>query len=434
MKPRAAGRRSGLVALGLMSLACGAGAGLIGALFRLSLEAAGRLREQFVFGWAGSSWSGLLVLSAVAAAACAAAVLLVRHFEPRAAGSGIPHVEAVLAGQAHAASFALAPVKFLGGVLAIGAGLALGREGPCVQMGATLSHLIGGLLRRGAAERAILLAAGAGAGLASAFDAPLAGAVFVLEELLGRLDLRSVTAALGASTSAILVARFLVGPGPQFATPALLPPSVYAVAACLALGAVMGALGAFYNLVTLRALEAADVLARASSVLPAILVGACAGALAFIAPALAGGGDGLTQAALSGAPGPASTLVLVFALRLALGAASYAAGTPGGLFAPMLALGALAGAAFGALADPAGQNALYALVGMAALFAGSVRSPLTGMILVTEMTNSSTALLPMVAACFAATGVASLLGSAPIYESLRARSAGALSPSPAPKE
>lgn len=425
MAPTFAGRRSGLFILGLLSLVCGAGAGLIGALFRLSLEAGGRLRDGFSAGWTGWFWSGLLTLSALAAVACALAAFLVRRFEPRAAGSGIPHVEAVLAGQARPASFVLAPVKFLGGALAIGAGLALGREGPCVQMGATLSHLIGGLLRRGEDERAILLAAGAGAGLAAAFDAPLAGAVFVLEELLRRLDLRSVTAALGASTSAILVARLIIGPGPEFAVPALLAPSFPALVACLGLGAVSGALGALYNGATLGALSLADAMARRFPLSPAVLVGACAGALAFVAPGFSGGGGELTQASLSGAPGPASALALVFALRFALGAASYAAGTPGGLFAPMLALGALSGAFFGALVDPAGQNALYALVGMAAFFAGSVRAPLTGMILVTEMTNSSTALLPMVAACFAATGVASLLGSPPIYDSLRARSAGA---------
>jgi CIC family chloride channel protein len=194
---------------------------------------------------------------------------------------------------------------------------------------------------------------------------------------------------------------------------------------CLGLGLFAGVLGVIYNAVLLDALDIADSLTRLPVEARAGLVGAGVGALAWLAPPLAGGGDNLTQSLLAGAT-PFALLPLLFALRLFLGAASYAAGTPGGLFAPLLVLGAQMGFFFGALCYPglAAPNAhaiLFAAVGMAALFAAVVRAPLTGMILVTEMTGSSIELLPMLAACFSAMALAAMLGGAPIYDSLRER-------------
>jgi predicted enzyme related to lactoylglutathione lyase len=155
------------------------------------------------------------------------------------------------------------------------------------------------------------------------------------------------------------------------------------------------------------------------------VVGAAVGVLAWFAPGLVGGGDMITQRTLAGT----EILALVplgFVVRFALGAVSYAAGTPGGLFAPLLVLGAQFGLLFGVLchlAFPALdiQPEAFALVGMAALFTGVVRAPLTGVVLVTEMTASVTMLLPMLGACFAAMLVPTLLRNAPIYDSLRER-------------
>ncbi len=151
---------------------------------------------------------------------CAAAATAFSAFHrapavsPDAAGSGIPHVESVIAAEMPPAPFALVPVKFFGGILAIGAGLALGREGPSVQMGATIAYFIGHT--RDWPDRQALLAAGAGAGLAAAFNAPFAGAAFVLEELLRRFEIRNAIAALGASVGAIVVSRLLTGAAPDF--------------------------------------------------------------------------------------------------------------------------------------------------------------------------------------------------------------------------
>jgi len=353
----------------------------------------------------------------------------VRRFSENAAGSGIPHVEAVINGDLPPAPLILLPVKFFGGVLAIGAGLALGREGPCVQMGATLTHLLGKTLGRNPSDCRSLLAAGAGAGLAAAFNAPLAGSAFVLEELVRKFDTRDAVAALGASGSAIVVARLFTGPAPDFAVTAVPYPALGDNLLCLALGVVAGLLGVAYNRVLLGALAITDRFARWPVEVRAGLVGAAAGALAWFAPDLAGGGDTLTQRALDGTA-VLALLPFIYVLRLFLGAASYAAGTPGGLFAPLLVLGAQMGFVFGGLfdfgaADPTSHATAFAVVGMAALFTAVVRAPLTGMILVTEMTANSRLLLPMLAACFSAMAVATILREPPVYDSLKERTLAA---------
>jgi CIC family chloride channel protein len=152
-------------------------------------------------------------------------------------------------------------------------------------------------------------------------------------------------------------------------------------------------------------------------------IGAAVGALAWFAPDLVGGGDPITQRTLNG-DGTLAVLPFILLLRFALGAVSYAAGTPGGLFAPLLVVGAQLGLCFGLLCrgafpelDIAPQG--FAVVGMAAFFAGVVRAPLTGITLVVEMTANVTMLLPMLGACFAAMLVPALLRNAPIYDSLR---------------
>jgi chloride channel protein, CIC family len=206
----------GLFALALLALVAGAVAGFVGAIFRLSLEQADRLRDALI-GWAhGQEAAGFFLVLAACASATAVAGWLVNRYSPHAAGSGIPHVEAVVRGELPPAPFRLIPVKFFGGLLAIGAGLALGREGPTVQMGASLALLVGKIFRRSWPDCRVLIAAGAGAGLGTAFNAPIAGAVFVLEELVQRFERRIAIAALAASATGIGAARLLLGDAPDF--------------------------------------------------------------------------------------------------------------------------------------------------------------------------------------------------------------------------
>ncbi len=396
--------------------------GLVCAVFRLLLEHAAVLRDQLI-AWAhGHDWLGFLIVVA-AGSACALAAWLVRRFAPHATGSGIPHVELMLRQEVPPAPLVLLPVKFVGGLLAIGSGLALGREGPSVQMGASIAHLVGELSRRAWADSRVLMAAGAGAGLATAFNAPIAGAIFVLEELVQRFEHRMAIAALAASAAAIATARAILGDRTDFAVPPLDSVPTFGLPLFLVLGLVAGVLAVGYNRSLLATLSLFERLRAVPPEGRAAAVGAAVAAVAWFGPSWVGGGDGLTQSAVAGTQALA-ILPVLFMVRVVMGHASYAAGTPGGLFAPMLVLGAQSGLMFGAgcVALMPGLGIpvqAFAVVGMAALFTGIVRAPLTGMVLITEMTAAFNLLLPMLLACFAAMLVPTLLRNLPIYEALR---------------
>lgn len=413
----------GLAGLALTAVLAGAVAGLLAALLRLCLAEGDALRQRLV-DWSGAAGSlGWIVVILSAAAATALAAALVRRLAPLAGGSGIPHVEAVIKGEMQPSPPRLIAVKFVGGLLAIGSGLALGREGPSVQMGATAAHRIGRWFRRSERDCVALLAAGAGAGLATAFGAPFAGAIFVLEELVRRFDTRITIATLAASTGAIAVARTLLSDQPIFALAPLPNSELRELPLFVLLGVLAGLLGVAYNRAIVGTLVAAQRLRALPVQLRAAGIGAIVGLLACAAPALVGGGDGLTSAALAG-QGTLVSIAALFLLRFALGALSYAALTPGGLFAPLLTLGALTGLGFALLCQLllphlALHPAAFAAVGMAAFFTAMVRAPVTGIVLVLEMTALSSQFLPLLAASAAAMLVAELLRAPPIYDQLR---------------
>lgn len=196
--------------LGLMVAAAfvGAVAGLVGAGFRIALFWLSTLRTSVVaFGHLRApSWAGWIIPTGLCAAGTAAGSWLTQRLAPQTAGSGIPRVEAVLRNHLRPAAHILL-VKFIGGSLSIGSGLALGREGPTVQMGGTIGRLVSDRLRRFVSEPWTLIAAGAGAGLAVAFNAPLAAVIFVVEELLHRFSARVFSATLVACITGTLVLR-----------------------------------------------------------------------------------------------------------------------------------------------------------------------------------------------------------------------------------
>jgi CIC family chloride channel protein len=249
--------------------------------------------------------------------------------------------------------------------------------------------------------------------------------VFVLEELLRRFDTRTAAAALGSSAGAIAVARVLLGVEPDFTVPVQPFPSFATVPMHIVLGVGAGLAGAAYIHAIMGSLAVSDRAARVPVAVRAALIGGLVGLLAWYAPKLVGGGDAITQDTLISA-GDLPPIVLIFAVRFALGPLSYAAGTPGGLFAPMLVLGAQIGVVFGRLCglwfpDAAASPTAYAVVGMTAFFTAVVRAPLTGIALATEMTGNVNLLLPMLAACFGAMVATNLLGIPPIYDLLRDR-------------
>ena len=435
----------GLPALAALALIAGAGSGLIVAIFRLALTQADRWRNELIAHAHHQPLVGFVLVVAGSAAAVALAAWLVRRFSPYASGSGIPQVEAALTGDLPPAPPRLISVKFFGGLLAIGAGMALGREGPSVQMGAVFADLVGKWFRRSWPDLRTLVAAGAGAGLAVAFNAPIAGAIFVLEELVRRLETRIAVAALGASSTAILISRLFLGDAPDFQVAVSAQavtatgPLPYAVAATwplyLMLGVVAGIAAGLYNRAILGAIRlAARLDERCPVEIQAAAIGALVGTIGWFAPGLIGGGDDITQRVLA-ASTALGAIPLAFVVRFGLGAACYAARTPGGLFAPLLVLGAQLGLLFGALSQAAFPSLgiepeAFAVVGMAAFFTGVVQAPVTGIVLVTEMTAAFTTLLPMLAACFAAMVAANLLRTLPIYDSLRERVLGQARSSP----
>jgi len=415
-----------MTVLALLALLAGMAAGVICAAFRFAIERGDVLRAMVVARAHEHPVLGPLMMIAGAAILSALAASLVRRFAPMASGSGIPHAEAVLEGELPPAPSRLVPIKFLGGLLAMSGGLALGREGPSVQMGASVANLIGRVFRREWTDRRALIAGGAGSGLATAFNAPGAGAVFVLEELVGRFDPRIGLVALGASVGAITVSRGMLGNDTVFAVAEMSAGGISAQALFLALGLFVGLLAILYNRSLLATLSLAERIGGPVE-LRAAMIGGVVGLLAWGAPHLVGGGDNIAQSALSGEM-LLTILPALFLFRLFLGAVSYAAATPGGLFSPMLALGAMAGLGFGHLAvavfpEAGVQPEAFALVGMGAFFAGVVRAPLTGIVLVTEMTGTSSLLLPLLGGCFGAMLVTETLKDKPIYVALRGRAA-----------
>jgi len=188
---------------------------------------------------------------------------------------------------------------------------------------------------------------------------------------------------------------------------------------------VLGVAGALYNSLSLQLLDWADRMSKYPAVARAAVIGAVVGLVAWFAPAFVGSGDTLTQSILSSKL-PLHALGIVFVIRFFLGPWSYAAETPGGMFAPLLLLGAAFGGFFGGVAHhfvPGMAITVvdFAIVGMVALFAASVRAPLTGIVLAMEMTGRGDLTLGMLAAALGAMLVAMLLNSPPIYQSLRQR-------------
>jgi CIC family chloride channel protein len=417
------GRRSPL-ALAVLSLLVGAVAGVVGAIFRLALLRLDVWRTMWLREAHRLGWSGIVPVVAATALAAAIAAWMVRRFSPESSGSGIPYVERQLRERWVGNHFPIVIVKFIGGLIAIGSGLALGREGPTIQIGAGIGHLLGGAFRRNENERRVLLAAGAGAGLATAFNAPIAGAIFVLEELVAGFDIPISIATLGASAGAIGIARLVLGEQPDFQVAMLKHLEIGNMPGHLVLGTALGFVGVAYNRAILGALAVQTRLSRIPVEWRAAAIGVLIGVLGWFEPEWIGGGGNLTQQTLSGHVLFGLTSV-IFLVRFVLGPISYSAETPGGLFAPMLTIGSQGGLLIGWLwvrlfnGNPVVPTE-FAIVGMAALFTSVVRAPVTGIILVIELTGTFGLLLPMLTAAFAAMTVATLMKQEPIYDSLRA--------------
>jgi chloride channel protein, CIC family len=403
----------------------GVAAGAVAVLFRASLAAGDALRNGLVNWSHATPEFGWIFPVAFGAAGAAAAVCLVVSYAPETSGSGIPHLKAVLHRLRDLSWTRVLVVKMFSGVLAISSGLALGREGPTVQMGGAVADGLARSMKVSPADRLTLTAAGAGAGLAAAFNAPLSGLVFVLEEM--RRDFRPAVfgAAFLAAASADVVARSVSGQLPVFTVPNYAMPSLIALPAFAVLGIAAGGLGVAFNRSLLAGVDFAARFNGRQRVALGAIVGAVAGLVAWFYPVAAGGGHELGELVLTNRIGLIAIPIL-FSVRFTLTVASYGTGSAGGIFSPLLVLGALLGLGVGYLAHGlapalAPEPGVFAVVGMAAYFTAIVRAPLTGILLITEMTGSYEQMLPLLTSSFCAYAVAEYLRDLPIYEALLER-------------
>jgi len=420
----------------------GLGAGLLAVGFRQALAFSESQRMSLLNSLHAHPGWGWLVLPLIGLGLGCLVGWGVTRFAPETAGSGIPHLKGVLLHLRTLSWKRVIPIKFCGGVAAIGVGLSLGREGPTVQMGSAIARALAGVLRAPTSDLPQLLSAGAGAGLAAAFNAPLAGLVFVVEELHRELSSRTAIGALIAAVCATVVAQWLAGNTPSFEVHGLAALPLAQLPLAVLIGAIGGAGGVILNQALLLSQKAAFAQRRVPRWMLPGIAGVLVGIVAWWLPDAVGSGHAVAERVLGGTlTAGLGMLALLLVLKLLLTAASYASGAPGGIFAPMLLLGALCGATFakaGMLVWPGlGTHAqVLAVLGMAAFFAGSVRAPLTGIVLVSEMTGGYDLLFPICIAVLTAHLIATALRDMPIYDALLEadlKRTGHGTPSPEPR-
>lgn len=415
----------------LMAAVVGTLAGLIGVAFEKSVNWVQNLRIGALVEVADHwflVWPLAFILSALLAMV---GYFLVRRFAPEAGGSGIPEIEGALEELRPVRWWRVLPVKFIGGMGTLGAGMVLGREGPMVQLGGNLGRMVVDVFRMRSPEaRHTLLATGAAAGLSAAFNAPLAGILFIIEEMRPqfRYNLISIKAVFTGVIMATIVFRIFNGDKAVIEVGKLSNAPVNTLWLYLILGMIFGCVGPLFNTLVLRTQDMFQRLHGGNIkkwVLIGGLIGGSCGVLGLIQPAASGGGFNLIPIAAAG-NFSVGLLLFIFIARVITTLLCFSSGAPGGIFAPMLALGTLLGTAFGMAATPLFpayhlDAGTFAIAGMGALLAASVRAPLTGIVLVLEMTDNYQLILPMIITCLGATLLAQYLGGRPLYSVLLER-------------
>jgi H+/Cl- antiporter ClcA len=394
--------------------------GFLVVLYRVMLEKAGLMLTQIYHHLVLKPmltllWIGALIIIGYVVG------LLVKN-EPMISGSGIPQVEGVLLRKLSMNWWKVIIGKFVGGVLVIGSGLSMGREGPSVQLGAAVGQGFSKVLKRIKIEEKYLITSGASAGLAAAFSAPLAGVMFALEEVHKNFSPLVLLSTLSAALSADFVTSEFFGLKPvlNFANLHDFPLKYYIL--IILLGVVIGVLGGVFNKTLLKTQDLyakQQWLSKRYWIIIPLLLSVFLG---FYLPQVLGGGHELIASLVK------ENLTLGFLLTLLIAKflftmICYGSGAPGGIFLPLLAMGALIGNVYGvAIVHLFHLDTTYInnfiILAMAGYFTAIVRAPITGTILITEMTGSFTHFLSLAVVSISAYIVADLLGSKPIYESL----------------
>ncbi|EEE43849.2 Chloride channel protein EriC [Roseibium alexandrii DFL-11] len=368
------------------------------------------------------------VVSAVVSAVCVTgAFFLVSRFAPEAAGSGIQEIEGAMEDKRPLHWARVLVVKFFGGLLALGSGLVLGREGPTIHMGAMTAEALSRSQGLQSADHKGLLAAGAAAGLAAAFNAPLAAILFIVEETRRQFPFgyRTYMAVIIASILSAAITEQLTHIGPPLLIEVTYIP-VWSFPLLGLLGVCLGFLGVFFNWALLKVMDLFHSIPKGARWIPAMMIGAATGILLVAFPDATGGGEDLVRDLVTKDYGILALLLLTL-FRFGGVLFSYASGVPGGIFAPMLSIATCAGLAFGAITTdiiPVGDadfKAACAIAAMGGFFAASVRAPLVGVVLVMELTGAYALILPVLVTCTVAALTAHHLGGRPIYEQLLER-------------
>ncbi|WP_035167476.1 ClC family H(+)/Cl(-) exchange transporter [Lentilactobacillus curieae] len=418
MQIRGSYKKSQLKMIG-SGILIGIAAGTVVASFRYLIE---HLTSLFIWIFAQGKtdflWFGLGLIMLIA-------ICLVNGWflktNPEIKGSGIPQVEGQLIGLFDYAFWPALWRKFVGGVLAIGSGLFLGREGPSIQLGSTIGQGISKLTKQVGTDRNVLISSGAAAGLSAAFNAPIASTMFVLEEVYHNFSTNIWMVSLTASISSDCIATYVFGLKPVLFMKSTSLPLKYFVW-IIPFAILLGIFGRVYQLMTLNISKLYSrikfIPKEFSSIFSFLLIIP----IAMYLPQLMGGGSRLILS-LQYLKYPAVILIAFFGLRLLLSVFTYGSGLPGGIFLPMLCLGALLGATYGSVLISMGlvsklYFATFVIMGMAGYFACVSKAPFTAILLITEMVGTLSHLLGLALVSLLAYLVVDILNGKPIYHSL----------------
>ncbi|MDL2059001.1 chloride channel protein [Mesosutterella sp. AGMB02718] len=416
----------GAAGLVLQAIAIGLFSGLTIGVFRLAYSALNATSVFRASQWLLMGWRGLAIITACLAALCLLSGLLLR-IEPMIGGSGIPQVELAQAGKYPPMIwYRVLAAKFLATLTSLTAGLSVGREGPCIQMGAAIGVGVGSFFHgRHAQDMHRYLSGGAVAGMTSAFSSPIAGVLFAIEDMRIVLDRRmflflAITALTAwASVSGILHLP-LVMPFSRLEILTLGQAWIILPAACL-----MGALGAAYSRALIGCTLWEDRCARLTGWKRLALPFFFSGALLYAYPTVLVG-FGPSQVGLEMTSLTLASLAVLFLVKSAFSCLSFASGVSGGILMPILMAGAVAGSAcakallfFGLISEPQYGTVMAACI--AGFFSAVVRTPLCAAALLLEMTGAWSSFPVIVAASLISGWIADATGTRPVYECLRNR-------------
>jgi CIC family chloride channel protein len=411
-----------------LSIVVGVLAGLSAVVFTLSIERTSRA----LF---GLDPSHARVIAVPALVGIVTGILLARFF-PDSRGSGVPQTRAVF----HRHGGVMSPLvpfgTFITGVLGIGSGQSLGREGPSIQIGAGIASVIGKWLRLPPIRVKQLVPIGAAAGLAAAFNTPVTAVLFTFEEIIGDLNAALIGATVLASVSAVIVARAILGNDPLFNVPIYTLVHPGELVAYGVLGVLGGGLSVGFCRGLLRLRAVFIRLPRWTRVWQPAIGGVAVGALLLVRPEVMGVGYEYVNQALNGGL-MFRTLLTLGVVKMAATLISYCSGNTGGIFAPTLFIGAMTGGALGTLVHayapfPSGGPGAYAMVGMGALFAGIIRAPITSVVMVFELTQDYEILVPLMVANLLSFVISRRYQPMPVYRALLQQDAIAFPASASP--